>query len=83
MGGGDFIHWGGLRFGDCDIEKVGCRVEHCGGSFAGSMTDPPALTFANAIKKSDSPSVAYATMYPLRILLRIIVAQTRVLLLAQ
>ena len=47
------------------------------------MTDPPALTFANAIKKSDSPSVAYATMYPLRILLRIIVAQTRVLLLAQ
>lgn len=56
---------------------------HCGGPFAGSMTDPPALTFANAIKKSDSPSVAYATMYPLRILLRIIIAQTLVLLLAQ
>lgn len=35
------------------------------GLFAGSMTDPPALTFANAITKSDSPSVAYATVYPL------------------
>jgi putative transport protein len=52
------------------------------GLFAGSMTDPPALTFANAITKSDSPSVAYATVYPLTMLLRIIVAQTLVLLLA-
>lgn len=52
------------------------------GLFAGSMTDPPALKFANAITKSDSPSVAYATVYPLTMLLRIIVAQTLVLLLA-
>ncbi len=52
------------------------------GLFAGSMTDPPALTFANAIAKSDSPSVAYATVYPLTMLLRIAVAQTLVLLLS-
>ncbi len=52
------------------------------GLFAGSMTDPPALTFANAITKSDSPSVAYATVYPLTMLLRIIVAQILVLLLS-
>jgi putative transport protein len=46
------------------------------------MTDPPALTFANAITKSDSPSVAYATVYPLTMLLRIIAAQILVLLLS-
>jgi putative transport protein len=56
-------------------------IEICG-LFAGSMTDPPALTFANAITKSDSPSVAYATVYPLTMLLRIIAAQILVLLLS-
>ena len=45
------------------------------GLIAGSMTDPPALAFANSISKSDSPSVAYATVYPLTMLLRIITAQ--------
>ncbi|MBU3666087.1 MAG: putative transporter [Chthoniobacterales bacterium] len=52
------------------------------GLLAGSMTDPPALAFANAISKSDAPSVAYATVYPLTMLLRIISAQILVLLLA-
>jgi putative transport protein len=42
---------------------------------AGSMTDPPALAFANAINRSDAPSVSYATVYPLTMLLRILVAQ--------
>ena len=32
------------------------------GLLAGSMTDPPALAFANAVCKSDAPSVAYATV---------------------
>jgi len=45
------------------------------GLLAGSMTDPPALAFANAINRSDAPSVAYATVYPLTMLLRILVAQ--------
>jgi putative transport protein len=45
------------------------------GLLAGSMTDPPALAFANAINRSDTPSVAYATVYPLTMLLRILVAQ--------
>ena len=45
------------------------------GLIAGSMTDPPALAFANSISKSDSPSVAYATVYPLTMLLRIVTAQ--------
>lgn len=50
------------------------------GMMAGSMTDPPALAFANAISKSDAPSVAYATVYPLTMLLRILAAQIMTLL---
>ena len=49
------------------------------GLLAGSMTDPPALAFANAVCKSDAPSVAYATVYPLTMLLRILAAQILVL----
>lgn len=52
------------------------------GLLAGSMTDPPALAFANAVSRSDAPSVAYATVYPLTMLLRIMSAQLLVLLLA-
>ena len=49
------------------------------GLLAGSMTDPPALAFANAVARSDAPSVAYATVYPATMLLRIVVAQVMVL----
>jgi putative transport protein len=45
------------------------------GLLAGSMTDPPALAFASNIAASDSPTVAYATVYPLTTLLRILSAQ--------
>jgi len=45
------------------------------GLLAGSMTDPPALAFANAICKSDAPSVAYATVYPLTMLMRVLTVQ--------
>jgi putative transport protein len=46
------------------------------GLLAGSMTDPPALAFASGICESEAPAVAYATVYPLAMLLRIMVAQT-------
>lgn len=45
------------------------------GLIAGSMTDPPALAFASNIAGSDAPAVAYATVYPLTTLLRILAAQ--------
>jgi putative transport protein len=45
------------------------------GVLAGSMTDPPALAFANAFTKSEIPSVSYATVYPLTMILRILAAQ--------
>lgn len=45
------------------------------GLLAGSVTDPPALAFANNLARSDAPTVAYATVYPLTTLLRILCAQ--------
>jgi putative transport protein len=45
------------------------------GLLSGSMTDPPALAFANAIANSNAPSLSYATVYPLVMILRIISAQ--------
>ena len=49
------------------------------GVLAGSMTDPPALAFANKLAHSDHPALAYANVYPLTMLLRILVAQMAVL----
>ncbi len=67
------------------VARLALRVNFIAicGLLAGSMTDPPALAFANTISKSDSPSVAYATVYPLTMLLRILSAQLMVLLLAR
>ena len=45
------------------------------GLLSGGMTDPPALAFAHSITHSDAPSVSYATVYPLVMLLRVFVAQ--------
>jgi putative transport protein len=50
------------------------------GLLAGAMTDPPALAFAHAISGSDTPLVAYATVYPLTMLLRILTAQILVVI---
>lgn len=51
------------------------------GLLAGSMTDPPALAFAGSVTRSDAPSVSYATVYPLVMLLRVLAAQAMVLIL--
>lgn len=50
------------------------------GLLAGSMTDPPALAFANTLATSDGPSVAYATVYPMTMLLRVVSAQLMAIL---
>ncbi|AHF89770.1 permease [Opitutaceae bacterium TAV5] len=55
-------------------------AELCG-MLAGSMTDPPALAFAHQSTGSDAPGVAYATVYPLTMLLRIFTGQLLVFLL--
>lgn len=45
------------------------------GLMSGGMTDPPALAFATTMARCDSPAVAYATVYPLTMILRIVAAQ--------
>ena len=54
-------------------------AELCG-LLAGSMTDPPALAFAQQTTGSDAPAVAYATVYPLVMLLRVFTGQLVVFL---
>ncbi|HBL33996.1 MAG TPA: putative transporter [Porphyromonadaceae bacterium] len=50
------------------------------GVLSGSMTDPPALSYANSIAGNDVPAVSYATVYPLTMFLRVITAQLMILI---
>ena len=50
------------------------------GLLAGSMTDPPALAYANALAPgSDEPTLAFVSVYPLTMILRLFVAQFLIL----
>ena len=49
------------------------------GMMSGSYTDPPALAYANKVANNDAPAVAYSTVYPLTMFMRVIVAQVIVL----
>ena len=53
------------------------------GLLAGSMTDPPALSFATAVSGSEAPSLAYATVYPLTMILRVLSVQLLVMYLVR
>lgn len=66
------------------IGRVFLRLNYLSlcGLLSGSMTDPPALAYANTIAGPEAPSVAYATVYPLTMILRVISAQLMVLLFA-
>lgn len=45
------------------------------GMLCGSMANPMALNYANDLVPTDHPSVAYATVYPLSMFARVIIAQ--------
>ncbi len=49
------------------------------GLFSGGYTDPPALAYAGGSTSSDSPAVAYSTVYPLTMFLRVVAAQMLIL----
>jgi AspT/YidE/YbjL antiporter-like protein len=53
------------------------------GLLAGSMTNPASLAFAISTTHSEETTLAYATVYPLTMVLRVIAAQLIVLLLAR
>lgn len=45
------------------------------GLLAGATTDPPTLAYANTISEKDSSAIAYSTVYPLAMFLRILSGQ--------
>ena len=49
------------------------------GMMSGGYTDPPALAYANNSTGSDAPAVAYSTVSPLTMFLRVVAAQALVL----
>ena len=49
------------------------------GLVSGSNTDPPALAYANNSTGNDQPAVAYSTVYPLTMFLRVVAAQVLIL----
>ena len=51
------------------------------GLLCGSMANPMALTYANESIEGDNPSVAYATVYPVCMFLRVIIIQLVVMFL--
>lgn len=53
---------------------------HITGLLSGSYTDPPALAYAGGSTASDAPAVAYSTVYPLTMFMRVVAAQLLVLI---
>lgn len=49
------------------------------GMLSGANTNPPALAYANEQTLSDVPAIGYATVYPLAMFLRILIAQLLIL----
>jgi putative transport protein len=77
-----WIAWGAfltlvptLLVGAAARRIAGLDSARVGGLLAGSSTNPPALSFAADREGSEEPSIAYATVYPLTMILRILSAQ--------
>ena len=50
------------------------------GMMAGATTDPPTLAYAATLSEKNSSAVAYSTVYPLAMFLRIITGQILLLI---
>lgn len=66
---------------------IASKILHIGyaenvGMLCGSMANPMALNFANTTVEGDEPSVAYATVYPLSMFVRVITAQLLIMFFA-
>lgn len=88
--GGNVLMWIGIGLAITSIPlfTVGL-IAHYGfrktyfevcGLLSGASTDPPALAFSNNMAQNEVANVAYATVYPLTMILRIIAAQLLILL---
>ncbi len=50
------------------------------GAIAGSTTDPPALAYANSLSTSSAAQMGYATVYPLTMFMRVVMAQLLIII---
>ncbi len=59
------------------VARAKLRLNYCTimGLVAGATTDPPALGYANNTAGNDAPAVAYATVYPLTMFMRVLIAE--------
>lgn len=71
-----------LIVGFISAKVLKTSYSHNIGMLCGGMANPMALNYANTIADSDEPAVAYATVYPVSIFLRVIIAQIIMVLLA-
>ncbi|MBR1798704.1 MAG: hypothetical protein IJ761_02235 [Bacteroidales bacterium] len=64
------------------IARWGCKLSYftIAGLISGATTDPPALAYSNDICGGSQASIAYTTVYPLSMFLRVLTAQLMVLL---
>ena len=64
------------------IARAKFKINYCSlmGLMSGSMTDPPALAYANKTANNDAPAVAYSTVYPLTMFMRVLTAQLLILI---
>lgn len=87
---GDGILWVGfgvlitllptLLIGWVSLKLLKLRYDHTAGLICGSMANPMALDYINGVISGEKASVSYATVYPLSMFLRIIVAQIMIML---
>lgn len=87
---GDGLLWVGLgfiitfvpAFIICFVARKFCKMNYGSimGLVSGSTTNPSALAYATQTAGNDSPAVAYSTVYPLTMFLRIIIAQLLILI---
>ena len=89
---GDGLLWVGVGFlitmfptllvGWASIKLLRNRYDGTAGMICGSTANPMALDYVNSQLKGDGASVAYATVYPLSMFVRIIFAQIMILIFA-
>lgn len=60
--------------------KYRMNYYHICGMLSGAYTDPPALAYGNKVANNDAPAVAYSTVYPLTMFMRVVTAQLIILL---
>lgn len=65
------------------IARYWCKLSYytIAGLIAGATTDPPALAYSNSLCSDQQSSIAYSTVYPLTMFLRVLMAQVLVIIL--